>query len=71
MSSERSSWMDQDATQACSTTRWVDGGVSCPRMERCPKLGNVPLGVCRVAVMGFVCVFEISWCATYFLKDVT
>ena len=70
-STTAASWTVQDVAQAFSTTRWVDGGVSCPRMERCPKLGHVPLGVCRVAVMGFVCVFEISWCATYFLKDVT
>ena len=49
MSSERSSWMDQDAPQACSTTRWFDGGVTCPRKERYPKFGHVPLAVCRVA----------------------
>ena len=57
MSSERASWMVQDATQAFSTTRWVDGGVSCPRKERYPKFGHVPLAVCRVADHGFcVCV---------------
>ena len=49
MSSERASWMDQDATQACSTTRWVDGGVSRPRKERSPKLRHVPLTASRLA----------------------
>ena len=49
MSSERSSWMDRDAPQACSTTRWVDWGGSCPRKERYPIFGHVPLAVCRVA----------------------
>ena len=68
MSSERSSWMDRDATQACSTTRWVDWGVSCPRKERYPKFGHVPLAVCRVADDELcVCVFEISEEAGYFL----
>ena len=53
-------WMVQDVAQAFSTTRWVEGGVGCPRKEPCPKLGHVPLAVCRVADDGFMCVFEIE-----------